>query len=64
MAIKIVGKDKQAVKTTTCKNCASILEYTHADTQREVRRDYGGGSDTYRFLTCPRCGETVNVPLH
>ena len=64
MAIKIIGEDSRAVKIATCKNCAAVLEYTHADTKTETRIDYTGGSDTYRFFDCPKCGETVTVKLY
>lgn len=61
MVVKVVGKDEAAVKKTTCKNCASILEYTLADTEVHVHRDYGGGSDSYRWLKCPACGNDMNL---
>ena len=35
MAIKVVGKDDSQVHKVTCRNCASILEYTDADTYRK-----------------------------
>lgn len=42
----IVGKDEKAVKRITCKNCASINEYTQSEVRSISRgRDYGGGED-------------------
>jgi len=64
MAIKVIGKDSKTIKTTTCGNCAAILEYTNADTKTEVRKDYTGGSDTYRTLICPECNDSVNVAMY
>lgn len=64
MAIRIVGKDQDKVRHVSCGNCASILEYTLKDTYTRVISDYGGGSDTYRFLNCPCCDEQISVKLH
>lgn len=63
MTIKIIGEDKTKAKRTTCANCAALLEYTIADTETKLIRDYGGGSDTYRFLVCPRCQAKLSVAL-
>ena len=59
--IRIVGDDPQAVKRCTCRNCAAIVEYTPNETKTEVHRDYGGGSDTFTFIQCPRCNNKINV---
>ncbi len=64
MAIVVVGKDTNQKKKTTCSNCASILEYTLADTRKVVQKDYTGCSDTYRKLICPVCKDDLNVPLY
>jgi RNase P subunit RPR2 len=62
MAIKVVGQQHpSAVKRVVCKNCGAELEYTLADTHTETHRDYGGGSDTYRILQCPPCGNKINL---
>jgi RNase P subunit RPR2 len=63
MAIEIVGKDEGAKKKTTCKNCASVLVYTDADTKREVHIDYIGDSSAHRILVCPECKERINLGL-
>jgi len=59
---KVVGRDENAVKRVTCRNCASIVEYT----QGEVRNlwsgtDYGGGPDGADGFPCPNCGKDVIV---
>lgn len=59
--VKVVGKNDQHVKRTTCRNCASILEYTRNEATPHIHYDYGGGSDTYYWITCPNCGKDVNV---
>ena len=61
MAIKIIGEDKQKIKETSCRNCASRLEYTMADTTIEKRTDYTGCTDTYNILKCPKCGNKISV---
>ena len=63
MTVKVIGENENKLKRTTCSHCAAILEYALVDTETKVIRDYGGGSDTYRFLTCPRCKEKVSVPM-
>lgn len=58
--VKVVGRDESAVKHTTCRKCASRLEYTEG----EVRTlwsgtDYGGGPDGAKGFTCPNCNNDV-----
>lgn len=58
--VKVVGRDESAVKHTTCRACASRLEYTPG----EVRTlwsgtDYGGGSDEAKGFNCPNCNAQV-----
>ena len=64
MTVKIVGKDEGAIRHTTCKNCASRLEFTNADTTTGISKDYSGCSDEYRYLICPGCGERVYVSYY
>lgn len=58
---KIVGRDEKAVKQVTCRNCAARIEYTASETTSHVHHDYGGGSDTYYYLKCPKCSEDINL---
>ena len=63
--VKVIGKSEKHTHQTTCKNCASVLEFTQAETQTEYHRDYGGGGDSVRFLAaCPCCGERVYVKYY
>lgn len=64
MAVEVIGESDKAKKETTCSNCAAILRYTLADTKTETRTDYGGGSDTYRVLECPKCHKKIDVELY
>lgn len=59
--VKVVGRDEKEVHKKTCKTCASVLEYTLDEVQSFVHKDYGGGSDTYYYIDCPKCTEKVYV---
>lgn len=59
--VKVIGKDPKAVKTITCQNCASILEYVDADTKRYDGMDYSGGSDGQIWIDCPSCNDKVVI---
>lgn len=50
-------------KTVVCSKCSYELEYTGEDIVSYDKTDYGGGSDTYYYIVCPRrsCGEHVFV---
>lgn len=61
--IKVIAECQKAYKQCTCTNCGAVLEYTNADTTTRNVADYGGGSDTYRFVDCPRCKNEINVKL-
>lgn len=55
----IVGKDDQAKKRITCRNCASVLEYVPAEERRDYSTDYTGGKDYFSYVICPCCGKQV-----
>lgn len=55
----VVGKDDKHVHRCTCKNCASILEYTKNEVDEVNGKDYYGGSDGYEYINCPTCGKRV-----
>lgn len=59
--IKVIGTDSKKVQICTCGNCASVLEYTLADTSKVKSIDYTGGTDYYRYLKCPACGHKINL---
>jgi RNase P subunit RPR2 len=64
MAIKIIGTDTTVMKRCTCRKCATMLEYTMADTDTDYSTDYTGGREDYRFLICPNCSNKVIVPMY
>lgn len=49
------------IKEVVCKNCGSTLQYTPVDIKSRVVKDYGGGSDVYRHITCPVCTKDITV---
>ncbi len=61
--VKVVGRNESAVRRATCKSCASILEFTKAETRRVGHTDYLGDTDYYDILDCPVCKEEVYVDL-
>ena len=58
---KVVGRDESAVKRITCKNCASILEYTLSEVQEYSGIDYSGGPDGCEWVVCPNCGNNAII---
>lgn len=59
--VKVIGLDQSEVKRITCKNCASILEYTQNEVLITSGTDYGGGSCGSHFLNCPTCSKKVII---
>lgn len=59
--VQIVGKAKEAVKRVTCRNCASILEYTMSETRKHTYRDISGCGELDYLITCPGCGKEIKV---
>jgi hypothetical protein len=58
---KVIGKDNKFVKQVSCKNCASILEYTESEVEKGKSYDYGGGCDPYKYINCPYCSKKVII---
>lgn len=61
MTIKIVdeGPDPSVVKEVVCRNCGVKLSYTPNDVKLKVYRDYDGGSDSYKYIKCLKCNNTI-----
>ncbi len=57
----VVGIDNAKVLRTTCRNCASIIEYTPSETREVKTTDYTGCTDIEDRLTCPKCGDDITV---
>jgi len=63
MAINVISTTphQSVVKQVICRNCGATLEYTPNDVQSKYVKDYGGGGDMERTITCPPCGKPVHV---
>lgn len=59
MAI-VVGIDEKAKMRVTCRNCASIVEYTKSDL-RTWKTSSCGDIGSATGLTCPGCGADIVV---
>lgn len=59
--VKVIGKDPKYIKTLSCKNCASVLEYTEAELEEYSGTDYSGYGYTNYYLRCPNCGHDILV---
>jgi hypothetical protein len=57
----VVGTDPAAVKRITCRNCASVIEYTPSDTREIKETDYTGSTDIVVRLECPKCHASIAV---
>jgi hypothetical protein len=62
--VQIIDKDERHVHECTCRNCASRLRYTRSEVESYRHTDYGGGTDTYHYITCPSCGKRVEGIKH
>ena len=49
------------VKEAICKNCGVTIEYTPNEVISKSVSDYGGGSDTYYHVPCPKCDAKIYV---
>lgn len=58
---KVIGQDTSVAKRVSCKGCGTRIEYYENDVKSFVHHDYGGGSDTYRYINCPGCDNKVYV---
>lgn len=58
---QLLGIDEAVAKKVTHKLCGAKLKYFPIEIHHLVVYDYGGGSDTYYFVICPKCGREVEV---
>lgn len=63
MAVVLIDEplDPKILKKVSCNRCASRLMYAPIDVKSQVVKDYGGGSDVYRWITCAGCQNDVSV---
>ena len=62
--VTIVGKEPREVRRCTCRNCASIIEYTMNEPSIRIQSDHSGELEMVRELTCPGCGNPITVALY
>lgn len=43
------------------KGCGRLLEASFTDIHSGTHKDYGGGTDTYYYIICPKCGAKTEV---
>lgn len=50
-------------KTISYRYCGAKLGYVPRDVKERTVRDYGGGTDLYRYIVCPieACGRETEV---
>lgn len=57
---KVIKIDKIKAKRRTCNDCGAVIEYMPYEVESKVENEsYGGGTDTYHYLTCPNCGKRM-----
>lgn len=63
MAVRIINPepDPSVLKQVICRKCGVKLEYAPIDVTSKEVSDYGGGSDTYRYIECPNCKNKIDV---
>ena len=60
----VIGKEPNLIRRTTCRECASIIEYVKSETTTRWVSDYGGGSEQIRELKCPACPNVIQVSFY
>jgi hypothetical protein len=60
----ILGKEPREVRRCTCRNCASIIEYTLSETTTRWVSDYSGDREQIRELQCPGCSSRIQVSFY
>jgi RNase P subunit RPR2 len=53
--------DPKIVRRLSCKNCGARLRYVPRDVRTTQHTDYGGGTDTYYWIDCPKCKHANEV---
>jgi len=54
---KVIRIDETQAKRRTHSDCGAVIEYYPNEVESKVENEpYGGGTDTYHYLTCPHCG--------
>ena len=63
---KLLRIDPGQAKEVTHTKCGAVISYFEREVQSAIYHDYGGGSDTWYWITCPNCEEKMEVgrPKH
>lgn len=63
MAVTVVGDKPEKTKQCVCGNCGYRLEFTGEDVKTRDVTDYGGGSEAWQYIICPRpkCVKAIGV---
>lgn len=56
---RLISVDKKKEKKITHKDCGAVIGYYQNEVKEFVHHDYGGGSDLYHYIECPKCKERV-----
>lgn len=59
--VKIVSDGPKKAKKVICSKCTYKLKYTGVDVHSYSSKDISGCTDTYYYITCPKCQEEVSV---
>lgn len=59
--VEVVGKNPALQKQCTCHKCASILKYWPMEVKNGTYTDYGGVTDSWKYIVCPVCTNKVEV---
>jgi hypothetical protein len=58
----VVGVDETAKKRVTCRECASVVEYTPGEVHNLWSgTDIGGGPDGADGFKCPKCNTNIII---
>jgi hypothetical protein len=57
---KVIKINETKAKRRTHTYCGAVIEYFQNEVESKVENEpYGGGTDTYHYLTCPNCGKRM-----
>jgi len=57
---KVIKIDETVAKRRTCMDCGAVIEYFLNEVESRIEDEpYGGGRDTYHYLTCPNCAKRM-----
>lgn len=56
---RIIRIDEKQEKQVTHRECGAVIGYFKNEEKSYLHHDYGGGSDTVYYITCPHCNEKI-----